>query len=62
LDEIKDDRTFRMIVEFELYYMKRKFEQKYNKDKISTIDEIIADKDKEIDYLKSKLEENGIEY
>jgi hypothetical protein len=62
LDEIKDDRTFRMIVEFELYYMKRKCEQKYNKDKISTIDEIIADKDKEIDYLKSKLEENGIEY
>lgn len=31
-------------------------------DKISTIDEIIDEKDKEIDYLKSKLEENGIEY
>lgn len=26
LDEIKDDRTFRMIVEFELDYMKRKYE------------------------------------
>ena len=62
LDEIKDDRTFRMIVEFELDYMKRKYEQKYAEDNISIFDEIIAEKDKEIDYLKSKLEENGIEY
>lgn len=62
LDEIKDDRLFRMIVEFESDYLKSQYERKYGKEGISTIDEIILEKDEEIKYLKSKLDENGIDY
>ena len=53
-----------MIVDFEFNYAKQAFERKMNeKEKVlCKIDEAIAEKGIEIEFLKSKLKENGIPY